>query len=110
MLATKCTARQVKEAVVLADVMKGGPFDADGFKKKRCDARNELISCRKSDGVLRAISCSTVVRIQFATIPKIHCAFPHQNVFGFQAMLAGIVGNCSHVAQHESIHPKTNQL
>jgi hypothetical protein len=42
MLATKCTSRQVKEAVVLADIMKGGPFDADGFKKKLLDARNEL--------------------------------------------------------------------
>jgi hypothetical protein len=33
MLAGQCTQRQVKEAVFLADKLKDGPFDPDGFEK-----------------------------------------------------------------------------
>jgi hypothetical protein len=44
MLAGHCTQRQVKEAVALADRLKDGPFDRDGFTRKLAEARNDLRS------------------------------------------------------------------
>jgi hypothetical protein len=44
MLPGECTQRQVKEAVYLADKLKDGPFDRDGFKKKLSEVKNELRS------------------------------------------------------------------
>jgi hypothetical protein len=44
MLQGSCTQRQVKEAVALADKLKDGPFDLDGFKKKLAEVQNELRS------------------------------------------------------------------
>jgi hypothetical protein len=37
----QCTQRQVKEAVYLADKMKDGPFDHEGFKMTLAEAENE---------------------------------------------------------------------
>jgi hypothetical protein len=42
MLQGQCTQRQVKEAVILADKLKDGPFDPDGFKKKLAEVQNEI--------------------------------------------------------------------
>jgi len=41
--------RQVKEAVVLADKLKNGPFDPIEFKRKLAEARAELQSLSESD-------------------------------------------------------------
>src|ERR1019366_3878605 len=40
----QCSKRQVKEAVALANKLKGGPFDPDGFTKKLVEAKMELRS------------------------------------------------------------------
>jgi hypothetical protein len=49
MLPFECTPRQVKEAVVLADTLKAGPFEPDGFRKKLAEARNTLRSLSEND-------------------------------------------------------------
>jgi hypothetical protein len=45
----KCEPRQVKEAVILTDEMKSGPFDPDGFKKKMVEKREWLRSLSQID-------------------------------------------------------------
>lgn len=49
MLPFECTPRQVKEAVALADALKAGPFDPDGFREKLAEARNTLRSFSEND-------------------------------------------------------------
>lgn len=44
MLPGECTRLQVKEAVYLADKLKDGPFDRDGFNKKLTEVKNKLRS------------------------------------------------------------------